>query len=145
MSIIYFDHASTTKLDGRVLEKMLPYLTENYGNANSVHSAGRNAVKGLDEARDIVASALNAKFNEIYFTSGGTEGDNWALNGFTKTRGNKNKLVISSIEHSAMLKTAESLANEGVNLVKVSPNSKGIVEPNSFLKEVDENTYLISL
>lgn len=143
MDYIYLDHASTTKLDGRVLEKMLPYLKENYGNANSVHGIGRNAVKGLDEARGIVADILNADFNEIYFTSGGTEGDNFALNGFTKKRGEKNKIVISSIEHSAMLKTASEL--KGVEVVKIKPNSLGLVNPNDYLESIDENTYLVSL
>ncbi len=143
MKSIYLDNASTTRLDGRVLEKMLPYLTENYGNANSVHALGRNAVKGLDEAREIVASILNCDFNEVYFTSGGTEGDNWALEGFTKTRKDKKRLVISSIEHSAMLKKAEELS--GIELVKVKPNSLGVCEACEFEKVVDNGTYLVSL
>ena len=143
MNYIYLDHASTTKLDGKVLEKMLPYLTENYGNANSVHGIGRNAVKGLDEARSIVADILNADFNEIYFTSGGTEGDNFALNGFTKRRNGKNKIVISSIEHSAMLKTAEGL--KGVEVIKIKPNDSGFVSAKDYLDNIDENTYLASL
>ena len=79
--IIYLDNASTTPLDSRVLEKMTPYLTEIYGNANSLHNVGRVAVKGLDLAREIIADILHADFNEIYFTSGGTESDNWALRG----------------------------------------------------------------
>ncbi len=143
MDYIYIDHASTTKLDGRVLEKMLPYLTDNFGNANSVHGIGRNAVKGLDEARSIIAEIINADFNEIYFTSGGTEGDNFALNGFTKKRGDKNKIVISSIEHSAMLKTASEL--KGVEVVKIKPNGDGLVNPKDYLESIDENTYLVSL
>ncbi|MBO5889789.1 MAG: cysteine desulfurase [Clostridia bacterium] len=143
MDYIYLDHASTTKLDSRVLEKMMPYLTDNYGNANSVHGIGRNAVKGLDEARSIVAELINADFNEIYFTSGGTEGDNWALNGFTKARGDKNKIVISSIEHSAMLKTASEL--KGVEVTKVKPNNNGIVDINEFCSAIDDRTYLASL
>ncbi len=143
MEYIYLDHASTTRLDSRVLEKMMPYLTDNFGNANSVHSIGRNAVKGLDEARSIVAELLNADFNEIYFTSGGTEGDNWALNGFTKVRGDKNKIVISSIEHSAMLKTASELS--GVEVFKVKPKINGIVDAEEFSSAVDSKTYLASL
>ena len=143
MDYIYLDHASTTKLDSRVLEKMMPYLTDNYGNANSVHGIGRNAVKGLDEARSIVAELINADFNEIYFTSGGTEGDNWALNGFTKARRDKNKIVISSIEHSAMLKTASEL--KGVEVTKVKPNNNGIVDINEFCSAIDDRTYLASL
>ena len=143
MENIYLDHASTTKLDSRVLEKMMPYLTENYGNSNSVHGIGRNAVKGLDEAREIIAKLINASFNEVYFTSGGTEGDNWALQGFYSSRKNKNKLVVSAIEHSAMLKTASLL--KGVELVKVNPNKNGIVEAENYLEKVDENTFLATL
>ncbi|MBO5926489.1 MAG: cysteine desulfurase [Clostridia bacterium] len=143
MKDIYLDHASTTKLDGKVLEKMLPYLSGSYGNANSVHKLGRDAVKGLDEAREIVSGLLNCSFNEVYFTSGGTEGDNWALHGFTKARGNKSKIVISSIEHSAMLSTVNSL--KGVEVITVRPDAVGIVEATNYKNLVDENTYLATL
>lgn len=146
MKQVYLDHGATTALDGRVLEKMLPYLKENYGNANSLHSIGRKACEGLDEARDIVANLLGANFNEIYFTSGGTEGDNLALRGFTALRGSKNKLVTSSIEHSAIFSTAEQLEKlYGIEHVKVSPNAIGIVTKENFSNSVDENTYLVSL
>ena len=114
-----------------------------YGNANSVHGIGRNAVKGLDEARSIVAEILNADFNEIYFTSGGTEGDNFALNGFYRRRENKNRIVISSIEHSAMLKTASGLND--IEVVKIKPNLNGFVSAKDYLDNIAENTYLVSL
>ena len=146
MKSVYLDHSATTCLDSRVLQKMMPYLTENYGNANSLYHVGRKACEGLDEARDIVATLLNAKFNEIYFTSGGTEGDNLAIRGFLGVRGKKNKLVISSIEHLAMLVTAEQVKKEsGIDLCLVSPNENGIVSRNAFEKVVDENTFLVSL
>lgn len=145
MNNIYLDHASTTKLDSRVLDKMAPYLTEIYGNANSVHTLGRNAIKGLDEAREIVASLINANFNEVYFTSGGTEGDNWALRGFYNQRGNKNKIVLSSIEHLAMLKTCEHLETKGVEVCKISPQKNGIVNAVDYKNQIDNNTFLASL
>ena len=94
---VYLDNASTTPLDERVLQKMMPYLTDIYGNANSLHGIGRLAVKGLDQARDQIAKIINAEPSEIYFTSGGTEGDNWALRGTATCRGNKNKIVKTSI------------------------------------------------
>ena len=78
---IYFDHAATTPLCKEALEKMLPYFTEVFGNPNSQHAFGRESVKAVDEARDTIAKIINAKPNEVYFTSGGTEGDNWALRG----------------------------------------------------------------
>lgn len=143
--IIYLDNASTTPLDSRVLEKMTPYLTEIYGNANSLHNVGRVAVKGLDLAREIIADILHADFNEIYFTSGGTESDNWALRGAFSSKNNKNKLVLSSIEHSAMLKTCEDLGCMGAEAVKINPNPNGIVDISEFNKVIDDNTFLASL
>jgi cysteine desulfurase len=142
---IYLDNASTTMLDGRVLEKMMPYLTSIYGNANSSHSVGRSAVKGLDQARDTIASLIGADSNEVYFTSGGTEGDNWALRGCSLSRGNKNKIVISSIEHSAMLETCKELEKQGVTVVKIKPQKNGIVSVNDFKNAIDSNTFLVCL
>ncbi len=143
--IIYLDNASTTPLDKRVLEKMTPYLTDIYGNANSLHNVGRVAVKGLDLARETIADIINADFNEIYFTSGGTESDNWALRGAFSSRKNKNKLVISSIEHSAMLKTCEDLESQGASIVKINPNKRGIIDINDYSSAIDDNTFLASL
>lgn len=139
MNHVYLDHASTTKLDARVLDKMMPYLVDDYGNANSTHFFGRQAVKGLDEAREIVASLLGAKFNEIYFTSGGTESDNWALNGAIKG-GSVKRVVLSTIEHSAMLATAKSLENSGVEVIYVRPDKNGFVSASDYANFLDKNT-----
>ncbi len=143
MKTVYFDHASTTSLEPKVLEKMMPYLTSYYGNANSLHSIGRQAVNGLDEARDIIAQIIGADFNEVYFTSGGTEGDNWAVRGTYDKRGTKNKIVTSSIEHSAMLNTISNL--KGVTVEKIKPNELGFVSVNDYFEKVDENTFLTTL
>ena len=118
---------------------MLPYLQNCYGNANSLHYFGRQAVKGLDEARDIVASLIGANFNEVYFTSGGTECDNWALNGLLKSE-NKRKIVMSSIEHSAMLATANSLKASGTQVEFVKPSASGFVSVTDFENLVDNKT-----
>lgn len=145
MKTIYLDHASTTRLEPKVLEKMMPYLTNIYGNANSVHTMGREAVNGLDEARNIVAKLLGAEFNEIYFTSGGTEGDNWAIDGFTKLRGAKNKIVTSKIEHQAMLSSLDNLSCSQIEVKKIGVNSLGFINIEELKKEVDTNTYLTAV
>lgn len=143
--IIYLDNASTTPLDKRVLEKMTPYLTEIYGNANSLHNVGRIAVKGLDEARSIIAEIIGANFNEVYFTSGGTESDNWALRGAYYSNSGKNRLVISSIEHSAMLATSDELEKQGVEVIKINPDKNGFVDVNEYKSAINDNTFLTSL
>ena len=114
---IYFDHAATTPLCKEALEKMLPYFTDVFGNPNSQHAYGRESVKAVDEARDAIAKIINCKPNEVYFTSGGTEGDNWALRGIAHAYKNKGKhLIISPIEHAAMLATAKALKKEGFEI-----------------------------
>ena len=143
--VIYLDNASTTPLNKRVLDKMTPYLTDVYGNANSLHNVGRIAVKGLDEARSIIADIINADFNEVYFTSCGTESDNWALRGAFNNKQGKSKLVVSKIEHSAVLNTADDLEKQGATVIKVSPNKDGFVEPSEYRKVVDNNTFLTTL
>ncbi|MBE5744273.1 MAG: cysteine desulfurase [Clostridiales bacterium] len=132
MKVIYFDNASTTPLDSRVLDAMTPYLTNIYGNANSTHSIGRDAVRGLDDARATVADILGANFNEIYFTSGGSESNNFAMRGSFFARGDRNKLIISSIEHHSVLVTASELEKLGANVIKISPNCQGELSVNDY-------------
>lgn len=141
--VIYFDHAATTPLKGEVLEKMTPYLTSVFGNANSTYSLGRAAVKALDDARDEIAALIGAARDEVYFTSGGTEGDNWVLRGAAEARGSKNTLVVSEIEHAAVLGTANELNKYlGVTVKKVAPDSDGILSPESYFDAVDSDTFL---
>ena len=117
MEHVYFDHAATTPVDERVLQKMLPYFTDNFGNPNSQHWFGRRSVTAVDEARDTVASLIGAKPSEIYFTSGGTESDNWAIRGAVHARAEKGKhLIISAVEHPAMITTAKELEKEGFEI-----------------------------
>ena len=114
MERIYFDHAATTPVDARVLQKMLPYFSENFGNPNSQHWFGRRSVTAVDEARDLIASLIGAKSGEIYFTSGGTESDNWAIRGAAHAQAAKGKhLIVSAVEHPAMITTAKELEKEG--------------------------------
>ena len=126
---IYFDHAATTPLCKEALEKMLPYFTETFGNANSQHVFGREAVKGVDEARDTIASIINAKPSEVYFTAGGTESDNWALRGAMHALSGKGKhFIISPIEHAAMLTTAKELEKDGYSYDLMKVDEYGFVD-----------------
>lgn len=115
MERIYLDHAATTPLDREVLEKMTPYFCEAYGNADSPHVIGRRAMAAVDAARDLVASLIGAKSNEVYFTSGGTEADNWAVLGgaYARREEGRKRVVLSAIEHHAVLSAAERLEREG--------------------------------
>ena len=112
---IYFDNAATTPLDTEVAQRLLPFFSECFGNADSPHAFGRKAMVAVDCARDVVAAALNAKPSEIYFTSGGTEADNWAILGGARAKRKEGKthVLISAIEHHAALFAAETLEKEG--------------------------------
>ena len=129
MEHVYFDHAATTPVDERVLQKMLPYFTDNFGNPNSQHWFGRRSVTAVDEARDTVASLIGAKPSEIYFTSGGTESDNWAIRGAVHARAEKGKhLIISAVEHPAMITTAKELEKEGFEISLAPVDEYGAVD-----------------
>ncbi len=126
---IYFDHAATTPLDINVFEKMKPYFTDIFGNANSQHAFGRDAVKAVDEARDTIARIINCRPNELYFTSGGTESDNWAIRGAARALKRKGKhLIISPIEHAAMMTTARALEKEGFEISYMKVDEFGFVD-----------------
>lgn len=141
--VIYFDHAATTPLKREVFDKMIPYLVEVYGNANSTYSLGRLAVKALDTARDEIAELIGASRDEVYFTSGGTEGNNWILRGAAEVRGNKNALVVSEIEHAAVLTTAGQLNKYyGISVKKIAPDNFGVLSSNSYSEVVDDDTFL---
>lgn len=145
MKQIYLDHAATTPLDKRVLEKMLPYFYETYGNANSQHGYGRNAQRAVDEARDTIASLIGAKSSEIYFTSGGTESDNWVLRGVAKGLKDKgNHIIISKIEHAAMLSTAKELEKEGFEFSYIGVDEEGFIDLEELKREIRPTTILIS-
>ncbi len=147
MDRIYLDHAATTPLDGEVLKKMLPYFTENFGNADSPHAVGRKAVGGVDRARDTVADLLGGKASEVYFTSGGTEADNWALIGgaYAQRAQGRNKVIVSSIEHHAVLYAAEKLKREGFDVTYVSPNEGGRVEVSALETLLDDGVGIVAV
>lgn len=142
---IYLDHAATTPLDREVLEKMLPYYIENFGNADSPHSFGRKAMTAVDMARDKVAELLNAQPSEIYFTSGGTESDNWGIVGgaLAMRKRGRNRVLISAIEHHAALAAAEKLIALGLDVVYLPVNQNGYVEIESVKSILDESVGLV--
>ena len=147
MNAIYLDHAATTPLDNEILEKMLPYLTETFGNADSPHALGRKAMNAVDTARDCVAELISAKPSEVYFTSGGTEADNWALIGgayAAKERGRK-KILLSAIEHHAVLAAAEKLRADGFEIVHIPVNEGGRVELNTVKALLDDTVGLVAV
>ena len=146
MDRIYLDHAATTPLDERVLKKMLPYFSGTFGNANSQHYFGREAVKAVDEARDKIAKLIGAKPNEIYFTSGGTEADNWALRGAALINGHKGKhMIISRIEHSAMLSTAAELKRQGFEFTYIGVDNEGVIDLEELKKAIRPDTIFIGV
>ncbi len=146
MERIYFDHAATTAVDGRVLQKMLPYFTEKFGNPNSQHAFGREAVAAVDEARDEIAKLIHAKPSEIYFTSGGTESDNWALRGAAHALKNRGKhLIVSAVEHPAMIATAKELIKEGFDVTFAEVDEYGRVDTERLKSAVREDTVFIGV
>lgn len=147
MKRIYLDHAATTPLDAEVLEKMLPYFTENFGNADSPHALGRKAMQAVDSARDLIAARIGAKPSEIYFTSGGTESDNWALVGgaYAQKAKGRTRVVVSAIEHHAVLESAERLKKEGFEIVYLPVNDGGRVALNALETLIDDKTAIVAL
>ncbi|MBO5714334.1 MAG: cysteine desulfurase [Clostridia bacterium] len=144
MKKIYFDHAATTPVDERVFEKMKPYFTEIFGNANSQHAFGREAVSAVDGARDTIASLINCKPSELYFTSGGTESDNWALRGIANAYKEKgNHIIISPIEHAAMLVTAKALEKQGFKIDYMKVDEYGVVDLEHLKTLMTDKTILV--
>lgn len=146
MKIAYFDYASASPVDSRVIDSMLPYLTKSYANPSSIHTLGREAMRSLEEARGNVASLINAKGEEIVFTSGGTESNNLALMGVAlrnKDRGNH--IITSAIEHVSILDTCTFLEKNGFNITYIPVDRFGLVNPEDVKKAITDKTVLISV
>ena len=144
---VYLDNSATTSLDKEVLETMLPYFTENFGNPSSLHGFGRRALKAVDEARETIAKCIGAKSNEIYFTSGGSESDNWALKGVVGATKQKRKHIITSqIEHPAIMDTLDYLKlKEGVSVTYLPVDKEGRVSVEDLKEAVTDDTVLVSI
>ena len=143
---IYVDHAATTPTDPRVVEAMLPYLTEYWGNPSSIYFEAREARKGLDTARRTVAEVLGARPNEIIFTSGGTESDNLALRGVAYgARRRGTHIITTSVEHHAVLHAAERLEQEGFRVTYLPVDGEGFVDLQALEQALDDETTLVSV
>ncbi len=144
--IIYLDNAATTQVDPKVLEAMLPFFTEYYGNPSAVYSFAETAKKAVEDAREKLAELIHAKKDEIYFTGGGSESDNWALKATAEAYGNKGKHIITSkIEHHAILHTCEWLEKHGFEVTYLDVDEKGLVSPEELEKAIRPDTILISI
>jgi cysteine desulfurase len=146
---VYLDHSATTPVDPRVVEAMLPYLTEKFGNASSLHRFGQAALAALDEARRMVADILHAHTKEIVFTSCGSESDNLALRGVafaSRGRGPQAHIITTPIEHHAILHTAAQLEKEfGFEVTRVPVDRHGVVNPDDIARAITPRTILISV
>jgi len=150
MKKVYMDCGSSTQVDKEVIDAMLPYFSEHYGNASSIHSFGRDAHDAMGEARNKVADVLKANANEVIFTSGGTESDDFAIEGIAHLnkdkRGTKESHILTSaIEHPAVLETCKYLEKQGFNVRYLPVDKYGIVKLDELEKAISKDTFLISI
>jgi cysteine desulfurase len=142
----YLDNAATTKVDEKAIKAMLPFFKEDYGNASSSHIEGAKAKNALDKSRKIIAKSLNAKSSEIFFTSGGTESNNWAIKGlFWENFPNKNHIITTKIEHDATLKTCKWLETQGAKVTYLNVNNQGFIDLKQLEKEITNKTFLVTI
>lgn len=143
---IYFDHAATTAVKKEVLQEMLPYFTEKYGNASTVYQIGQVSKAALDDARARVARVFNCKPNEIFFTGCGSESDNWAIKGAARANKAKgNHIITTAIEHHAVLHTCKALEKEGFEVTYLPVDKYGLVSADDVKNAIKDNTILISI
>jgi len=142
----YFDNSATTKISKEVLDEMMPYLTEKFGNASTIYSLGVESRTAILNAREQVAKALGCSSKEIYFTSSGTESDNWAIKGVTYANKDKGKHIITTaIEHHAVLHTCEYLEKQGFEVTYLPVKDNGIIDLEVLKKEIRKDTILITI
>jgi len=146
MSLVYLDNAATTPVDPRVKAAMVPYLEEQFGNPSSVHSAGQAVRAAVEEARGQVASLIGARPDEVFFTSGGTEADNWAIKGIAWARIDKgNHIITSAIEHHAIIESCHYLSKHGYDITLLPVDKYGLVDPEDVIRAITPKTILVSV
>lgn len=144
--MVYLDNAATTKLKDGVLQKMLPYFTENFGNASSTYTTpGQRAREGLNSAREAVAKVIGAQANEIYFTSGGSEADNWAIKGTAVKNPSKKHIITTAVEHHAVLHTCNFLEKQGYEVTYLPVDEYGTVSAQAVESAIRDTTVLVSV
>ena len=142
--MIYLDNAATTKVHPEVFKAMYPYLNEKYGNPSGIYRFSKSVKDDIEEARNTVAASINALPEEIFFTSGGTESDNWALKMVAKEK-KGGHIVTSMIEHKAVLNSADRLEKNGYKVTRVKPNEEGIIDVRNIEKNIKPSTFLVSV
>ncbi len=146
MKQIYLDNASTTPLKKEVLNAMMPYLTNEFGNPSSLYDLGQTASDAVQDSRDKLASLIGAKSSEIYFTSGGSESDNWAIKGFAEANVSKGKhMITSAIEHHAVLHAFKHLEKQGFEVTYLPVDSQGLVSVDDLADAIRDDTILVSI
>ena len=144
--LIYLDNAATTKTAKEVVDAMIPYFTENFGNPSSVYSFASGNKEAISQQREIIANALGAKGKEIYFTAGGSESDNWALKATAEAYASKgNHIITTKIEHHAILHTAEYLEKRGFEITYLNVDENGVVKLDELKAAIRPTTILISV
>lgn len=143
---VYLDNAATTKVKPEVVEAMLPYFTEIYGNASAVYDFGQKCKQAMEDARETIAASIGTKAANIYFTAGGSESDNWALKGVAEAYGDKGKHIITTkIEHHAILHTCAYLEQQGYEVTYLDVDADGLVSPETLRQAIRPDTILISV
>ncbi len=145
MKTIYLDNAATTPLDEQVLKAMLPYFSEKCGNASSLHLKGQEARRAVEEARELIAKSINARPEEIIFTSGGTESNNLAIKGLAFAYPGKKHIVTSKIEHDCVLNACKWLESQGYKVTYLDVDKEGFVNPKDVENSITKDTLLVSL
>jgi cysteine desulfurase len=143
---IYLDHAATTSTRPSVVDAMLPYFTEEFGNPSSIYEFAQNAKQAIDESRQIIADAIHAEAAEVFFVSGGTEADNWAISGVVENYAKKgNHIITTKMEHHAVLHTCEYLEKKGCEVTYLDVDADGLISLDDLEKAIKENTVLITI
>ncbi|MDZ4133546.1 MAG: aminotransferase class V-fold PLP-dependent enzyme, partial [Dethiobacteria bacterium] len=142
---VYVDHSATTPMREEVLEAMLPYLKDHYGNPSSIHAQGRSVRRAIEEAREKTALAIGAKPEEIFFTAGGTEANNLTLRGAAKKRGSVGHIITSGIEHHAVFDVCRDLETEGHRVTFLPVDQYGIIDPAAVEAAITDDTFIISV